>query len=299
MKLEQRSGQLTFNENEITVTLDLRQSKKFYGEPFETESIDADLFVKSIESEAPVLFNHRKEQIVSDDYDVRANNGVVTVNVRLDERNMYANTILSLREKSQKRLGCSFGFRCLKDEIRNKHREVKELIVSEISILSCESAYPSSVRCLDNDEVRELTMEELQNMIDQSIAKALQVKQEETKEEPKQEQPKVEEVKEEPKQEQPKVEEKIAEQAKEEPKQVEVKLDTDGLKAVFNDFLEGFKAVIPQQKEEPKQEEVKEESKQEIVKEEPKVEEPKQEEVKPALDDEKLKEYQKMLEELN
>ena len=290
MKLEQRSGQLTFNENEITVTLDLRQSKKFYGEPFETESIDADLFVKSIESEAPVLFNHRNEQIVSDDYDVRANNGIVTVNVRLDERNMYANTILSLREKSQKRLGCSFGFRCLKDEIRNKHREVKELIVSEISILSCESAYPSSVRCLDNNEARELTMEELQNMIDQSIAKALQVKQEETKEEPKQEQPKVEEVKEEPKQEQPKVEEKIAEQVKEEPKQVEVKLDTNGLKAVFNDFLEGFKAVIPQQKEEPKQE---------IVKEEPKVEEPKQEEVKPALDDEKLKEYQKMLEELN
>ena len=292
MKLEQRSGQLTFNENEITVTLDLRQSKKFYGEPFETESIDADLFVKSIESEAPVLFNHRNEQIVSDDYDVRANNGVVTVNVRLDERNLYANTILSLREKSQKRLGCSFGFRCLKDEIRNKHREVKELIVSEISILSCESAYPSSVRCLDNNEARELTMEELQNMIDQSIAKALQVKQEETKEDPKQEQPKVEEhpkveeVKEEPKQEQPKVEEKIAEQVKEEPKQVEVKLDTDGLKAVFNDFLEGFKAVIPQQKEEPKVEE-------------PKVEEPKQEEVKPALDDEKLKEYQKMLEELN
>lgn len=290
MKLEQRSGQLTFDENEITVTLDLRQSKKFYGEPFETESIDADLFVKSIESEAPVLFNHRNEQIVSDDYDVRANNGIVTVNVRLDERNMYANTILSLREKSQKRLGCSFGFRCLKDEIRNKHREVKELIVSEISILSCESAYPSSVRCLDNNEARELTMEELQNMIDQSIAKALQVKQEETKEEPKQEQskveeqPKVEEVKEEPKQEQPKVEEKIAEQVKEEPKQVEVKLDTDGLKAVFNDFLEGFKAVIPQQKEENKQEAQGE---------------PKQEEVKPALDDEKLKEYQKMLEELN
>ena len=290
MKLEQRSGQLTFNENEITVTLDLRQSKKFYGESFETESIDADLFVKSIESEAPVLFNHRHEQIVSDDYDIRANNGIVTVNVRLDERNMYANTILSLREKSQKRLGCSFGFRCLKDEIRNKHREVKELIVSEISILSCESAYPSSVRCLDNNEARELTMEELQNMIDQSIAKALQVKQEETKEEPKQEQPKVkeqpkvEEAKEEPKQEQPKVEEKIAEQVKEEPKQVEVKLDTDGLKAVFNDFLEGFKAVIPQQKEENKQEVQGE---------------PKQEEVKPALDDEKLKEYQKMLEELN
>ena len=280
MKLEKRNGQLTFNENEITVTLDLRQSKKFYGESFDTESIDATLFVESIEKDAPILFNHRHEQIVSDDYDVRAENGVVTVKVRLDERNMYANTILSLREKSQKRLGCSFGFRCLKEEIRNKHREVKELIVSEISILSCESAYPSSVRCLDNDEIRELTMEELQEMIDKSIAKALQPK---------------EEIKEESK-----VEEKVVEQPKEQPKPVEVKLDTDGLKAVFNDFLEGFKAVVPQQKEEPKKEEVKEEPKQEVVKEEPKVEEQKQEEVKPAqVDDETLKAYQKMLDELN
>ena len=280
MKLEKRNGQLTFNENEITVTLDLRQSKKFYGESFDTESIDATLFVESIEKDAPILFNHRHEQIVSDDYDVRAEDGVVTVKVRLDERNMYANTILSLREKSQKRLGCSFGFHCLKDEIRNKHREVKELIVSEISILSCESAYPSSVRCLDNDEIRELTMEELQEMIDKSIAKALQPK---------------EEIKEEQK-----VEEKVVEQPKEQPKPVEVKLDTDDLKAVFNDFLEGFKAVVPQQKEEQKQEEVKEEPKQEVVKEEQKVEEPKQEEIKPAqVDDETLKAYQKMLDELN
>ena len=280
MKLEKRNGQLTFNENEITVTLDLRQSKKFYGESFDTESIDATLFVESIEKDAPILFNHRHEQIVSDDYDVKAEDCVVTVKVRLDERNMYANTILSLREKSQKRLGCSFGFRCLKDEIRNKHREVKELIVSEISILSCESAYPSSVRCLDNGETRELTIEELQEMIDKSIEKALQPK---------------EEIKEEPK-----VEPKVVEQPKEQPKPVEVKLDTDGLKAVFNDFLEGFKAVVPQQKEEPKKEETKEEPKQEVIKEEPKVEEPKQEEVKPAqVDDETLKAYQKMLDELN
>ena len=278
MKLEKRNGQLTFNENEITVTLDLRQSKKFYGESFDTESIDATLFVESIEKDAPILFNHKHEQIVSDDYDVRAENGVVTVKVRLDERNMYANTILSLRERSQKRLGCSFGFRCLKDEIRNKHREVKELIVSEISILSCESAYPSSVRCLDNDEIRELTMEELQEMIDKSIAKALQPK---------------EEIKEEPKVEELKVEEKVVNQQKEQPKPVEVKLDTDGLKAVFNDFLEGFKAVVPQQKEEQKQDEVKEEPKE--IK-----EEPKQDEVKPAqVDDETLKTYQKMLDELN
>ena len=70
MKLEQRSGVVEFNENEVTVTLDLRQSKKFHNAPFETESIDAELFVRSIESEAPILFNHKREQIVSDDYDV-------------------------------------------------------------------------------------------------------------------------------------------------------------------------------------------------------------------------------------
>ena len=189
MKLEQRSGVVEFNDNEVTVTLDLRQSKKFHNAPFETESIDAELFVRSIESEAPILFNHKREQIVSDDYDVETNDGLVTVKVRLDERNVWANTILSLREKSQKRLGCSFGFKCLKDEIRNKHRVIKDLIVSEISILSCESAYPSAVRSLDvdvDDEIRNITMEELQEMIDKSIQKALEPKVE-VEEQPKEE----------------------------------------------------------------------------------------------------------------
>ena len=40
MKLEQRSGVVEFNDNEVTVTLDLRQSKKFHNAPFETESIE-------------------------------------------------------------------------------------------------------------------------------------------------------------------------------------------------------------------------------------------------------------------
>lgn len=273
MKLEQRSGLLEFNENEITVTLDLRQSKKFRNEPFDTESIDAELFVRKIEQDAPILFNHKREQIVSDDYDVASENGIVTVKVRLDERNMYANTILSLREKSQNRLGCSFGFRCLQDEVRNRHRIVKDLVVSEISILSCESAYPSSVRCLDNDEVRELTIEELQDMIKKSIDEALKPK---------------EEIKVEPK-----VEEK-KEEVKVEPKPVEVKLNTEDLKTVFNDFLHDFKATFEQPK-------VKEVKKEEIKIEEQKVEEVKAEE-KPTIDDEKLKadmeKYAKMLAEM-
>ena len=280
MKLEKRNGQLTFNENEITVTLDLRQSKKFYGESFDTESIDATLFVESIEKDAPILFNHKHEQIVSDDYDVRAENGVVTVKVRLDERNMYANTILSLREKSQKRLGCSFAFRCLADEIRNKHREVKELIVSEISILSVASAYPSSVRCLEDNEVRELTIEELQEMIDKSVAKALEPKEKEVKIEP--------EIAPEPQ----KIEKK---QPQIEQKPLEIKLNTDDFKGIFNDFLADLKAELSP-KNEPKIEE-KEVKIDKKVEEKPVVEAPQPQ----KIDDEtlqKVEQYKKMLAEM-
>lgn len=287
MKLEQRNGSLEFNENEVVVTLDLRQSKRFYNESFDTESIDADLFLRSITDDAPILFNHKTEQIVSDDYKVSAKDGVVTVKVQLDPRNIWANTILSLREKSQKRLGCSFGFRCLADEIRNKHRIVKELIVSEISILSCESAYPSSVRCLENNEIRELTMEELQEMIDKSVAKALQ---------PKENEQKIEEKVEEKPKEEPKKEEKPVEKVDKKPVQeAKIKVDTDEIKAVFDGFLTEFKAILP--KNESKIEEKTEEK---VVEEPKKVEEKPQE--KPTIDDEKVKKdiesYKKMLEEM-
>ena len=295
MKLEQRNGSLEFNENEVVVTLDLRQSKRFYNESFDTESIDADLFLRSITDDAPILFNHKTEQIVSDDYEVSAKDGVVTVKVQLDPRNMWANTILSLREKSQKRLGCSFGFRCLADEIRNKHRIVKELIVSEISILSCESAYPSSVRCLENNEIRELTMEELQEMIDKSVAKALQPKENEQKIEEKIE----EKVAEKP-QEEPKKEEKPVEKVDEKPVQeTKIKVDTDEIKAVFDGFLTEFKAILP--KNEPK---IEEKTDEKVVEEPQKVDEKPQEksQEKPIIDDEKVKKdiesYKKMLEEM-
>ena len=273
------------DSDEIEITLDLSQSKRFRNEEnFDYEHIDADLFIKSLDN-APLILNHRKEKIVSDNMKLRAEGDKVIITAKLDQTNPYASYVLSLREHSSHRLGCSFGFIAIKDEIRNRLRTVKELVVKEISVLTnVEPAYYSSIRCYDDTEVRELTIEELQEMIDKSVAKALRPK---------------EEIKEEPKVE-PKVEEKVVEQPKEQPKPVEVKLDTDGLKAVFNDFLEGFKAVVPQQKEEPKQEEVKEEPKQEVVKEELKVEEQKQEEVKPAQgDDETLKAYQKMLDELN
>ena len=84
------------------------------------------------------------------------------------------------------------------------------------------------------------------------------------------------------------------EEVKVEPKQVEVKLNTEDLKTVFNDFLHDFKATF----EQPKVEEVK---KEEIKINEQKVEEVKVEE-KPTIDDEKLKadmeKYAKMLAEM-
>ena len=282
MKLiEKRSGTLEFNnENEVIVTLDLRQSKRFHNEEFETESIDGDLFVRSIKPDAPILYNHHSEAIVSDDYEVTANNGIVTVKVQLDPRNMYANTILSLREKSQKRLGASFAFRCISDEIRNKHREVKELIVSEISILSVASAYPSSVRCLENDEIRELTMEELQEMIDKSVAKALEPKEKEVKIEP------------EVAPEHQKIEEK---QPQIEQKPLEIKLNADEFKGIFNDFLSGLKAELSP-KNEPKIEE-KEVKIDQKVEEKPVVEASQPQ----KIDDEtlqKVEQYKKLLAEM-
>ena len=288
MKLEQRSGTLEFNnENEVIVTLDLRQSKRFHNEEFETESIDGDLFVRSVEPDAPILLNHKRDQIVSDDYDISANNGIVTVKVQLDPRNMYANTVLSLREKSQKRLGCSFAFRCISDEIRNKHREIKELIVSEISILSVASAYPSSVRCLEDNEVRELTIEELQEMIDKSVAKALEPKEKEVKIEP--------EIAPEPQ----KIEEK---QPQIEQKPLEIKLNTDDFKGIFSDFLSDLKAELAP-KNEPKIEEKEVKIEEKEVKIDKKVEEkPVVEAPQPQkIDDEtlqKVEQYKKMLAEM-
>ena len=288
MKLEQRSGTLEFNnENEVIVTLDLRQSKRFYNEEFETESIDGDLFVRSIMPDAPILFNHRSSEIVSDDYEVTADNGIVTVKVQLDPRNMYANTILSLREKSQKRLGASFAFRCLKDEIRNKHREVKDLVVSEISILSVASAYPSSVRCLESNEIRELTMEELQEMIDKSVAKALEPKEKEVKIEP--------EIAQEPQ----KIEEK---QHQIEQKPLEIKLNTDDFKGIFSDFLRDLKAELtPKDEQKIEEKEVKVEEKEvkidQKVEEKPVVEAPQPQ----KIDDEilqKVEQYKQMLAEM-
>ena len=54
------------DSDEIEITLDLSQSKRFRNEEnFDYEHIDADLFIKSLDN-APLILNHRKEKIVSE-----------------------------------------------------------------------------------------------------------------------------------------------------------------------------------------------------------------------------------------
>ena len=272
-KIELREANLSvLNDDEIEITLDLNQSKRFSNEErFDYETIDAELFIQSLDN-APLILNHRQEKIISDDMELKAEDGKVIIKAKLDPRNPYASYVLSLREKSQNRLGCSFGFIALADSIKNRFRTVTKLAIKEISVLTNVSpAYHSSVRSLENN----ITLEDLKNIIDESVKNAIfeqQKAQEQPKEEPKEEEKLVEE---------PKIEEKpVVEQV--------FKLDTTGLESTLKTFLDEFKDVV-KPVEQPK----KEEKQEEIVE---KVEE------KPVVDEEKVKsdieKYKKMLEEL-
>ena len=269
------------DSDEIEITLDLSQSKRFRNEEnFDYEHIDADLFIKSLDN-APLILNHRKEKIVSDNMKLRAEGDKVIITAKLDQNNPYASYVLSLREHSSHRLGCSFGFIAIKDEIRNRLRTVKELVIKEVSVLTnVEPAYYSSIRCYDNTEVREISIEELQEMIDKSVAKALEPKEKEVKVEP--------EIATEPQ----KIEEK---QPQIEQKPLEIKLNTDDFKGIFNDFLADLKAELSP-KNEPKIEE-KEVKIDQKVEEKPVVEAPQPQ----KIDDEtlqKVEQYKQMLAEM-
>ena len=151
-KIELREANLSvLNDDEIEITLDLNQSKRFSNEErFDYETIDAELFIQSLDN-APLILNHRQEKIISDDMELKAENGKVIIKAKLDPRNPYASYVLSLREKSQNRLGCSFGFIALADSIKNRFRTVTKLAIKEISVLTNVSpAYHSSVRSLEN-----------------------------------------------------------------------------------------------------------------------------------------------------
>ena len=258
------------DENKMTLSIDLSQSKKFpRNNRFHTESINPKVFINGIQKNAVILLNHNKQMVVSNKFNAKETQNGVEVEVDLDPRNVFASTCISYRE-NEVPLSVSFGFICKEERMNGKHREVLDLEISELSVLTVESAYPSSVRSLDVS----VTLDELKEIINETVKNAFE--QQKAQEEVVIEEPKVEEKP----VEEPKVEEKqVVEQV--------VKLDATGLENAFKTFLNDFKEVVKPQ-EQPKVEEVVEE----VVK----------EPVKPTVDEEKVKadieRYKKMLEEL-
>lgn len=269
---------LTTDKNKMTLSIDLRQSKNFpSSNRFQTESINPKVFIKGIRDNAVVLLNHDRKMVVSNKFKAMETDKGVDVEVELDERNVFATTCMSYRENNMS-LGVSFGFTCKEERMKGKHREVLDLEVSEFSVLTVESAYHSSVRSLGS----EVSMDDLQAMIDKSIESALE-KITQKVEEPKQEElPKEELPKQDPAQ---NTKETTLEAVN--PVDVKVTLEATQIQDVLTSFLNDLKEVV--KPVEPKTEEPKQE------------ETPAVEEVKPA-DGEKaqsdIEYYKKMLADL-
>ena len=262
------------DENKMTLSIDLTQSKKFpKGSRFLTESINPKVFINGIQNNAVILLNHDKRMVVSNKFKANETQNGVEVEVDLDPRNVFASTCISYRE-NEVPLSVSFGFVCKEERMNGKHREVLDLEISELSVLTVESAYPSSVRSLDVS----MTIDELKAIINETVKNAFE-EQQKAQEIPVVEEPKVEEQQ---------IEEQPQEQQKVEVVEQVVKLDATGLENAFKTFLNDFKEVVKPQ-EQPK-EEVK------VVEEV--VEKP----VEPTVDEEKVKadieRYKKMLEEM-
>lgn len=234
-----------YDDNRITLEIDTRQSKRFpSNNRFLTESISPDVFLNGLKKESTlILLNHQPTQVVSNKFEARATETGVEIEVELDEKNVFSTTVQSYR-KNGVPLSVSFGFRCKEERMENKHREILDLEIGEVSILTVPSQYFSSTRSLDNP----ISIEELKQMIDESVAKALEPKQEVIVEEVKVDTP-VE--KEEP---------KVAEFN---PTSVNVKLDASDFKEMFDTFLHDVKEAFPKQVE-PVQVQVKEEVKPQI-----------------------------------
>ena len=264
------------DKNIITLEIDTRQSKRFSKENrFLTESIAPDVFIRGIKKDALILLNHQATQVVSNKFEARATDTGVEIDVKLDEKNIFSTTVQSYRENGVP-LSVSFGFRCKEERMNGKHREIIDMEIGEISILTVESQYFSSTRSLQ----QELTMEELQEMVDKSVAKALEPKEKEVKVEP--------EIAPEPQ----KIEEK---QPQIEQKTLEIKLNADEFKGIFNDFLSGLKEeLLPKNEPKIEEKEVKIDQK---VEEKPVIEAPQPQ----KIDDEtlqKVEQYKQMLAEM-
>ena len=215
------------DENKMTLSIDLSQSKKFPSGRFITESINPKVFIRGIKNNAVILLNHDKRMIVSNKFTTNETKNGVEVEVELDTRNVFANTCISYRE-NEVPLSVSFGFVCKEERMNGKHREILDLEISELSILTVESAYPSSVRSLDVN----VTLEDLKEIINETVKNAF--------EQQKQEEKAIEEVKEE-------VKEKVEEEVK--PVEQVIKLDTTELKNTLETFLNDFKEVVKPEEE--------------------------------------------------
>ena len=222
------------DENKMTLSIDLSQSKKFPSGRFITESINPKVFIKGIKNNAVILLNHDKRMIVSNKFTTNETKNGVEVEVELDTRNVFANTCISYRE-NEVPLSVSFGFVCKEERMNGKHREILDLEISELSILTVESAYPSSVRSLDVN----VTLEDLKEIINETVKNAF--------EQHKQEEKVVEEVVEEVKEEVKEVKEEVKEEVK--PVEQVIKLDTTELKNTFETFLNDFKEAVKPKEE--------------------------------------------------
>ena len=263
------------DENKMTLSIDLSQSKKFpKGGRFLTESINPKVFINGIQKNAVILLNHNKQMVVSNKFRANETQNGVEVEVDLDPRNVFASTCISYRE-NEVPLSVSFGFICKEERMNGKHREVLDLEISELSVLTVESAYPSSVRSLDVS----MTIDELKAIINETVKNAFEEQQKVQEEQKVEEEVKVEEQI---------VEEKPIEEPKKEIVEQVVKIDTTEFENAFKTFLNDFKEVVKPQEQPQEEAKVVEEV----------VEEP----VKPAIDEEKVKadieRYKKMLEEM-
>lgn len=162
---------ITVEKDKIRLFIDTRQSKKFpQKNRFLTESISPEVFINAIHEQTVVLLNHQPTQIVSNKFETRATDEGVAIDVVLDEKNVFSTTVQSYRDNGIP-LSVSFGFNCLEERMINKHREILNARINEISILTVPSQYFSSTR---SENTQSIDYDELQNLIKTTINQAFE-----------------------------------------------------------------------------------------------------------------------------
>lgn len=150
--LEKRSAQASIHDDTIYVKLHLNKSKPFNSRQFDFESIDTRAFINGITDDALLLYNHDRSKPIcrlnSDRVQMVYDDKTIEFAINLPDIS-YANDLRSLAKEGI--LEMSFGFKAVKDEIRNRTRYISELEISEISLLSVAGAYPSESREMEQD----------------------------------------------------------------------------------------------------------------------------------------------------